>query len=118
MYIIHNLATAENYYRFMLAKDFDQMATYLHDDVHFISPLSEMRDKEAVIAAAQGFGAVLQEISIRSRFASGNQIMFAYNMTLPAPVGQFPAAVMMDFTNRLISRIELFYDTRPFQPTQ
>lgn len=36
-----NLAIAESYYNAMLAKDFDKMAGYLHDNVHFIGPLAE-----------------------------------------------------------------------------
>ena len=31
----NNLKSAENYYNAMLAKDFDKMASYLHDNVHF-----------------------------------------------------------------------------------
>jgi hypothetical protein len=37
-----NLNLAESYYNAMLAKDFDKMAGYLHDNVHFIGPLAEM----------------------------------------------------------------------------
>ena len=110
-----NLAIAESYYNAMLAKDFDQMASYLHDNVHFIGPLAEMHGKDAVVGAAKNFGGILQDIQIRSRFAAGDQIMFAYDMVVPAPIGKFRAAVMMEFTDRLISKIELFYDASPFQ---
>lgn len=110
-----NLNLAENYYNAMLAKDFDKMASYLHDNVHFIGPLAEMHAKESVVAAAKNFGGILQDIQIRSRFASHNQIMFAYDMVVPAPIGQFRAAVLMEFTESLISKIELFYDASPFQ---
>jgi hypothetical protein len=110
-----NLSLAESYYNAMLAKDFDKMAGYLHNNVHFIGPLAEMHGKESVVAAAQNFGGMLHDIKIRSRFAGGNQIMFAYDMIVPAPIGEFRAAVLMEFTDRLISKIELFYDASPFQ---
>lgn len=110
-----NLTLAENYYNAMLAKDFDKMANYLHDNVHFIGPLAEMQGKDAVVTAAKNFGSILQDIQIRSRFADGDQIMFAYDMVVPAPIGKFRAAVLMEFTDRLISKIELFYDASPFQ---
>lgn len=42
----------------MLAKDFDKMARYLHDDVYFIGPLAEMHGKEAVASTANGFGGI------------------------------------------------------------
>lgn len=111
----NNLTIAESYYNAMLAKNFDKMASYLHNNLHFIGPLAEMHGKEAVVTAAQNFGRILQDIQIRSRFASGNQIMFAYDMILPAPIGKFRAVVLMEFTNGLISKIELFYDASPFE---
>lgn len=111
----NNLKSAENYYNAMLAKDFDKMTSYLHDNVHFIGPLAEMHGKDAVVLAAKNFGGILQDIPIRSRFSSGNQIMFAYDMIVPAPIGKFRAAVLMEFTDRLISKIELFYDASPFE---
>lgn len=75
-----NLTIAESYYNAMLAKDFDKMASYLYDNVHFIGPLAEMYGKDAVVSTAKNFSGILQDIQIRSRFASGNQIMFAYDM--------------------------------------
>jgi hypothetical protein len=111
----NNLKVAENYYNSMLAKDFDKMAGYLHNDVHFIGPLAEMHGKDAVVTAAKNFGGILQDIQIRSRFSSDNQIMFAYDMVVPVPIGKFRAAVLMEFTDRLISKIELFYDASPFE---
>ena len=78
-----NLILAESYYNAMLAKDFDKMAGYLHDNVHFIGPLAEMHEKEPIVAAAKNFGEILQDIQIRSRFASHDQIMFAYDMLVP-----------------------------------
>ena len=71
--------------------------------------------KDAVVLAAKNFGNLLQDIQIRSRFSSDHQIMLAYDLTLPLPIGQFRAAVLMDFTDELISKIEMFYDARPFE---
>ena len=110
-----NLNLAESYYNAMLAKDFDKMASYLHDNVHFLGPLAEMQGKNAVVTAAKNFGGILQDIQIRSRFAAGDQIMLAYDMVVPAPIGKFRAAVLMEFRDLLISKIELFYDASPFQ---
>lgn len=113
-----NLAIAESYYNAMLAKDFDKMAGYLHDKVHFIGPLAEMHGKDAVVEAAKNFGEILQDIQIKSRFASGNQIMLAYDMVIPAPIGKFSASVRMEFTEQCISKIEVFYDASLFQEKQ
>lgn len=110
-----NLTSAESYYNAMLEKDFVKMASFLHDSVHFIGPLAEMYGKDAVVSAARNFGRVLEGIHIRSRFTNHNQVMLAYDMVLPKPIGNFRAAVLMEFTDYLISKIELFYDGRPFE---
>ena len=110
-----NLSVASSYYNAMLAKNFDKMASYLHDNVHFLGPLAEMQGKEQIVTAAKNFGGILQDIQIRSRFAAGDQIMFAYDMVVPEPIGSFRAAVMMEFIEQRISKIELFYDASPFQ---
>ncbi len=109
-----NLAIAETYYDEMLQKNFNAMKKCLHHDVHFISPLTEIHGQDAVVEAAKNLSKILINIKIRSKFDSGNQIMFAYDFLFPEPIGKLRAAVLMDFTNKLISKIELFYDGRPF----
>ena len=111
----NNLKVAENYYSAMLEKDFDTMKSYIHENVHFIGPLAEMHGKYAVVSAAKNLSQILGDIKIRSKFASGNQIMFAYDFIFPEPIGKLRAAVLMEFMNQLISKIELFYDGRPFE---
>jgi hypothetical protein len=111
----NNLKSAENYYNSMLVKDFDKMASYLHDNIHFIGPLAEMHGKEAVVLAAKNLSQILGDIQIRSKFAHENQIMFVYDFMFPAPIGKLRAALLMEFTNQLISKIELLYDGRPFE---
>jgi hypothetical protein len=106
------LRIAENYYRAMLTKNFETMAGYLHKDVHFIGPLAEMHGKESVISAAKNLTQILNDIQIRSRFSSNNQVMFAYDFLFPAPIGNLRAAVLLEFTDQLISKIDLFYDGR------
>jgi len=110
-----NLDTAINYYHAMLEKNFDVMASYLHRDVLFMGPLANMSGKDAVVSAAKGLSQILSDIKIRAKFASNNQIMLAYDFMFPAPIGELRAAVLMNFTDQLISEIELFYDGRPFE---
>ncbi len=110
-----NLAVAETYYHHLLQKNFDEMEACLHPDVHFIGPLSEMRGKSAVVSAAKKLSQILGDINIRSKFSRQNQVMLAYDFMFPEPIGKLRAAVLMDLTNQLISKIELFYDGRPFE---
>ena len=41
--------------------------------------------------------------------------MFAYDMVVPAPIRKFRAAVLVEFIEQRISKIELFYNVTPFQ---
>lgn len=109
-----NLAIAENYYHQMLKKNFDAMEKCLHPDVQFIGPLAEMSGKAAVVIAAKNLSQILGDIKIRAKFASDNQTMFAYDFMFPHSIGKLRAAVLMEFANHLISKIELFYDGTPF----
>lgn len=110
-----NLKRAESYYNAMLAKKFDVMTAYLHEHVDFISPLASMHGRDAVGSAAKNLSQILQDIHIRSKFAADNQIVLVYDFLFPAPIGVLRAAVLMEFTDKLISKIELFYDGRPFE---
>ena len=110
-----HLDIAEKYYAHMLNKNFDNMAECLHPDVIFIGPLAKMSGKEAVVSAAKNLSQILKSIEIRSKFSSGNQIMLAYDFMFPAPIEKLRAAVLMDYKNDQISKIELFYDGRPFE---
>lgn len=110
-----NLKAALNYYDAMQTKDFDTMASYLSDEICLISPLAEINGKEEVLKAAKNFGGMLKEIHIRAKFADNNQVMLAYDMIVPEPIGKFRAAALMDFESNKITRIELFYDARAFE---
>lgn len=109
-----NIKVAESYYNAMLKKDFDTMSSYLHEDVYFIGPLGEMQGKDAVVSAAKNLSQILQGIDIRSKFKTDNEIMFAYDFMFPEPIGKLRAAVLMEFSDKQISKIELFFDGRPF----
>ena len=111
----NNLKTAEDYYAAMLVKDFDKMASFLNDEVHFISPLAEMQGKEAVVSSAKNLSQILDKIQIRSKFASGDQIMMAYDFLFPTLDVSLRSAVLMEFKNGQIIKIELFFDSKPFE---
>jgi hypothetical protein len=110
-----NLKAALSYYGAMQDKDFDTMVSYLNDDICLISPLAEINGKEEVLTAAKNFGGMLKEIHIRSKFSYHDQVMLAYDMIVPEPIGKFRAAALMNFENNKITRIELFYDARAFE---
>ncbi len=110
-----NLTLAETYYACLLKEDFEGMEKCLHPEVKFIGPLAEMSGPEGIIDGAKKLKQLLGDITIRSKFSDENQIMLAYDFMFPGSIGILRAAVLMDFKDHLISRIELFYDARPFE---
>lgn len=111
----NNADIGEAYYKAMEEKDMIRVGSYLHPDVICIGPLAEVKGKSAVLAAAKGFSSFLKKITIRSKFSSETQAMLAYDMDCQEPIGQFPAATLMTLQNGLITKLELFYDARPFE---
>lgn len=112
----NNADIAEAYYKAMEEKDIARLEKFLHPDVVFVGPLSEVHGKDAIVTAAKGFSSFLKKITIRSKFNSETQAMLAYDMECPAPVGSFRAATLMTLEKGLITKLELFYDARPFEP--
>jgi ketosteroid isomerase-like protein len=110
-----NLYIAQQYYNSLIAKDFETMSSYLDDTIYFISPLTKLQGKEAVISAAQELAEKLDKINIRAQFEQGDEIMMAYDFIFTKLNFTLRVAVLMNFQNSLITKIELFFDTRPFE---
>jgi len=113
-----NLERVIGYYDAMIAKDFETMGSYLHDEVEFLGPLAERKGKASLIAAAENLSQILDKIEIRSRFENDNQVMLAYDFLFPSLNLNLRSAGMINFKKGLIIRIEVFYDGRPFQQKQ
>ena len=63
-----------------------------------------------MIQALKGFCSTMDSLSITTKLASEDQVMLAYNITFPEPIGNLRAAGLLNLDNNLITRIELFYD--------
>lgn len=113
-----NVRIAKQYYRAMLNKHFDEMASYLDANVMFVSPLTHMHGRDKVIASARTLSEKLDDIKIRAQFGADDQIMFAYDFIFQAPIGRLRSAVLMRLTDQRISEIELFFNAMPFIGTR
>lgn len=110
----NNVDIAESYYLAMGKKNTSEMAPYLHPNVEFIGPLGTMQGKEVLIEATKKLTSLYNSLLIRTKFGSGDQVMIAYDLDCPAPIGNFRVAALMSLRAGLIEKIELFYDARPF----
>lgn len=109
-----NASIAEAYYKAFAEKNMPEMEKYLNDDVQFVAPLDKVSGKRAVIEAARGFANFFKSLTIRAQFGSGTQAVIVYDLELPAPIGVFSSTALMTLHEGLITKIELFYDARPF----
>ncbi len=109
-----SIAIAEAYYTTMGKKDIEGLSKYLHQDVQFTAPLDKMTSKEAVLEATKKFTLMFNTLTIRAKFGSQDQAMIVYDLDFPGLASTFSSSALMTFQDGLITKIELFYDARPF----
>src|SRR5580692_4955586 len=102
------------YYKAMGQRDFAKLERFLASDVQFIGPLAHLKGKEAVLEATKRFSSLFKTLNVRAKFGSDKQAMAVYDLDCPEPIGIFTSSALMTFENGLITKIELFYDARPF----
>lgn len=109
------LEIAQNYYNALILGDLEGMAQFCHPDIEFIGPLATMTGRHHVLNAAKNLSHSLEKIDIRAKFSSGQQVMMAYDFYFTHPKIRLRAAVLMMIDLNKITKIELFYDARPFE---
>jgi SnoaL-like domain len=105
-----NVALAEEYYTLFGEKNAEGIKKYLHADVELHGPLGTAKGKEAVFETTSNFINVIKSLKIRAKFGAGDQVMIVHDSDIPGIVDSFPGAVLLNFHDGLIIRIELFYD--------
>lgn len=111
----NNLTVAKALYTAIGKKNLASVEQYIHPDIKFISPFSQIRGKTSYLDTVNGFTNMFNSLTIRAAFASDNQAMIVYDVDFPAPIGITPTAVLITFKDELIIKIELFFDARAFQ---
>lgn len=111
----NNLETVLAYYEAINQKQPDLAAEKLAENVNLITPLDEKHGKSEVLDAVKGFCLAVEKVSIKAQFSKDNQVMLAYDILFPKPVGNLRAAGLITLDQGLIANIELFYDGRVVQ---
>lgn len=110
-----NIQLAEAYYNAVINKDKIYLNKCLAPNVHFLSPFMELSDKESLLKAVENFGKTFNSLKFRTKFGSDTQAMLVYDLDCPAPIGLVRAAALFTIDNELITNIELFFDSKPFE---
>lgn len=100
------------YYTALGEKNIQEVKKYLHPDIQFTDPQETVSGKETVLKAAQGFMGVFKTLTIRAKFGSEKQAMIVYEVEIPSLSKKLQAASLLSFQDGLISKIELFYDSK------
>jgi len=111
----NNVEIAEAYYTAMAEKNLEGLEKYLHPDVQLITPFALVNGKTAVLDAVERLLAFFNTLTIRAKCGSGDEVMLAYDLDFPEPIGKIRTAVLMTFHDGLIIKYELFFDTRLFE---
>jgi len=95
-------------------KDIDAIACYLHPHVHYKGPMAERTGREGLVAGMRKLLPILIDVNVRSKFANGNQTLYAYDFICKEPIGVSRIAELLTFEGEKIKSIELFFDARPW----
>ncbi|MGY3804984.1 nuclear transport factor 2 family protein [Pigmentibacter ruber] len=107
-----NLEIAKQYYAYIVDKNINKLSSLLHEEVEFVGPMSSIKKKENVLQAIEGYAQIVQNIEIIECFTNGEKVMLTYLLTFQKMTSR--AAVQLNFKNRLIEKLELYYDPTPF----
>ncbi|MDP1723648.1 MAG: nuclear transport factor 2 family protein [Alphaproteobacteria bacterium] len=109
-----NVEIAKEYCTSMSEKNIEKIATYLHPDVEFLGPLSEVKGKEKYCETLKGFMDLFKTYDVRVICSSEDHVMLAYDVEFFEPAITVRTAALLTIQDNLIQRIELFFDARPF----
>jgi hypothetical protein len=97
------------------AKDLSGIASWLHQDIHFIGAMTETKGKADFLKSVEMTLPLVQDIKIRHAFHNQTSALFIYDFNCVVPLGRNRVAEMMTFANGKIIALELFFDARPFE---
>jgi hypothetical protein len=96
-------------------KDADGIAKLIHPEVHLKSPVADLTGREMFLTMCRKIFPMLEDVSVRAKFASETQAMLVYDFVLQSPIGVTRTANLMTFEGELIRSVELFFDARSFE---
>ena len=109
-----NIDIVKAFYKAQGERNISDLEQYLNQNVHFIMPLAKIKGKDAYLANIKQHITEFKTISMRVICGSENYVMLAYDFDFGMPIGVCPTAALYTLEDGLITKIELFFDARPF----
>lgn len=111
----NNAAIAQAYYTAIAERNIVELEKYLDANILFIAPLAKVTGKQDFVETLKRFVTFFTALTIRSTFGNEHQAMVAYTLEFPGSIGKVETAALLHIENNLITKIELYYDARPFE---
>jgi ketosteroid isomerase-like protein len=105
-----NLATAEAYYSAMQSGDYEELGSYLHNDVKYVDPHWPLTGKDRVWPIARSFAAAVRQLKTAAKFSNNDQVMLVHEVMFYQSEKPLRTAVLIAFDEGLIKEIELIAD--------
>ena len=111
----NTLELAEAFMNAFNEKDISRITAMVHPEIRFKSPINEASNRESYLPVVRRLLANIKGLRIKSKFASGNQAMFTYELNFNEPVGIVSSAILITFEGDQVKGLEVFYDARRFE---
>jgi len=108
--MLNKVHIAEAYYAAIQEGRKNDIPSFYHPNVSFMTPLGASEGSKAVAQAASGFSDALKEMVFRAKVGQGDKVMLACDVTFKGSHEPLKTAVLLDFEGDKIRRIECFYD--------
>jgi hypothetical protein len=109
------LEIGEAYLNALGKRDITKITSLVDEAIWLKMPMAEVFNQNDFIMAVRRMLANLRELHILSKFSSGNQAMFLYEITFNDPVGVVKTASVMTMEGDKIKEMEVIFDARPFE---
>jgi limonene-1,2-epoxide hydrolase len=102
--------TALAYLEAFAKQDLTTAATYVADDIEFVSPRVHLHGKADTLAAVGEFAQLVTGLDVVATVADGDRVLVMYDMHT-GPFGTIRAADYFEVTNGRITKDLLVFDT-------
>lgn len=112
---VNAMEIGEAYLNALGKRDIAKITSMVDPAIWLKMPMAEVFNQNDFIMAVRRMLANLRELHILSKFSSGNQAMFLYEITFNDPVGVVRTASLMTMEGDKIKEMEVIFDARPFE---
>lgn len=100
----------KKYYEAVSNKNLDKALNCIDSNIHFISPMSEVKGKEDFSKAVEGYISMINTLSIRTICGNNEEAIILYNVTIKGKSEPLRTAAFARFSEGLIVHLELFFN--------